>query len=207
MVDPSGGAIAWLAPDRGGACVGYAVRASTVEGGTWTHVFSRPNSQVCAWERDPSGCTFSAAIPQTIVGRRADIDGGGKVHRWQLIERDPAEAVLGASVRMLPGHSAGSSARINLHLRLKARLDDASPLLDLEAHNEGSEIVRVGLGICPSFPLPNNEDERAFVLARLATRQLRSEGSGGEPPTAFSEAVILPHTCSGGTERDRSGHG
>ncbi len=123
IVDPTGRAIAWLAPGFGANCVGYAVRR---EDDTWRHIFAsgKPDDL----RRDPLayGCA--------ILGPEPDAPGSAHHALWQFIERDPTAATC--AVR------CGS-----VRLEFNARLEDAALHLDLLASQERSEPTAITLGL------------------------------------------------------------
>ena len=139
IVDPTGRAIAWLAPGLGSNCVGYAVRR---DDGTWRHLLHSGDPRDL--RRDPlaHGCAILGPEP----------DGPGSAHRaaWQFAERDPTAATC--------THQGGA-----IRLDLTARLEDAALHLALVATNVGPEPspIAPGLRLCLA-----DEFRRAAVNAR-----------------------------------------
>ncbi len=134
IVDPLGGAIAWLAPDFGANCVGYAVRSP---GTDWMQVFHSAGPDALRTQPDGYGCAILTGLP----GQDDDLPD------WQFIERDPTAALLGASLRTV--RQDATTERVQV--RLTARLDAGALSLDLEAHNRGAEPVAMSLGMQPTF--------------------------------------------------------
>src|SRR5215218_10451897 len=81
IVDPTGRAIAWLAPGLGGNCVGYAVRRAGDATGCWRHILRTGSPRDLRADLLAYGCAILG--PGT--------DGQHQAHRaaWQFVERDP----------------------------------------------------------------------------------------------------------------------
>ena len=153
IVDPSGQAIAWLAPDFGAACVGYAVRRAGVAGEVWTHIFRSTGPPARVGRPGRYGCSILAALPEHQLRPSANDRDRALTsrHRWRLIERDPTMAVVEASFLAKTTDSGRQTSSDSLRLRLAARLDDGTLSLDLVAHNEGATAIPIGLGLRPTF--------------------------------------------------------
>lgn len=136
IVDPLGGATAWLAPDYGGACVGYAIRRAG-DDTAWAQVLRVGSPR--EWRDDPAG------IGIAVVGPTADDAAAASAARWLLVERDPTAATCAARVGPV-------------RLLLTARLDAASLHLDLRAEPAGETAQTVSLGLRLTFA-----DEFRFI--------------------------------------------
>lgn len=153
IVDPLGGAIAWLAPDLGANCVGFAVRTSRGRDVGWTHILRSGGPRALLARPDCYGCAVLSTPPR----RRPDANASRwlrdapALRRWRFIERDPTAAVLETTVPFVAGDDSRGDQPSGLRLRLTALLDDAALSLVLVAHNEGAGAIFVGLGLHPSF--------------------------------------------------------
>ncbi|HYO30639.1 MAG TPA: hypothetical protein VER37_08685 [Thermomicrobiales bacterium] len=152
IVDPVGGAVAWLAPDVGAICVGFAVRDARAAGG-WTPILRSAIPPDHGGHRGRLGCLPLVALAhQPLPAARATATSTASTRlRWRMIERDPTAVVLEISVPVThrtlePNPSSGS-----LRLQLTAQLEGGALALKLEARNEGPRVVRVGLGLRPTF--------------------------------------------------------
>jgi hypothetical protein len=154
IVDPTGRAIAWLAPGLGANCVGYAVRR---DDDTWRHLLHSGTPRDLRQRPLDYGCAILGPEP----------DGPGSAHRvpWQFIERDPTAATC--AVRC-------GSVRLELH----AQLDDGSLHLELLATNKVTAPTPIapGLRIClagefhPTLPTPTNNQSAIFAGDNVALR-------------------------------------
>lgn len=168
IVDPTGRAIAWLAPGFGANCVGYAVRRDEPAPGQWRQIFHTGSPRALRAHPYDHGCA--------ILGPESD--GGGSAHRtlWRFVERDPTAATCSAR--------CGS-----IRLDLTASLEDAALQLDLRVTNEGLEAAPLapGLRLCFTAGLAldlsasnvrqvglSSRDERPFRLTVSLV-----EGQGG----------------------------
>lgn len=136
IVDPSGRAVAWFAPEYGAMCAGFAVRASGQRGVKWTQMFHaieppspapKPLLPLAA-----SGCIVRCAL-------RAD--SPLPMQSWQYIARDPTAVVMETAIPTNGDDCRCGDGDSSLHLRLTARLDDATLMLDLEADNTGTRAI------------------------------------------------------------------
>lgn len=126
IVDPTGRAIAWLAPGFGASCVGYAVREAGPAPGRWRQVFASGGPRALLAGPLAHGCAILGPEPA----------GVGNAHRarWRFVERDPTAATC--AVR------CGDVA-----LTLTAALEDAALQFDLRATNVGDEPLPLALGL------------------------------------------------------------
>lgn len=129
IVDPTGRAIAWLAPGFGANCVGYAVRQDAPAPGRWRHLLRAGGPRDLRAHPLDSGCV--------VLGPELGGDGSAHDAAWRFVERDPTAATCSV-------HCGG------IRLELMAWLEDAALHLDLLATNEGSESVTLapGLRLC-----------------------------------------------------------
>ena len=154
IVDPAGRAIAWLAPDLGANCVGYAVRAASGPVEEWTHVFHAiPPPRLTAGDPEPYGCEILVTPPHDGSHAHAASPHRGVAHlrRWRFVERDPTAAVLETSFVASATGNEGRAATGGLGLRLVARLDDSALSLELTALNRDAVTSSIRMGLQPSF--------------------------------------------------------
>ncbi len=154
IVDPLGDAIAWLAPDYGGACVGYAIRRDDASGTHWHQILRASSPR--EWRGDPR------AIGVTILGPTADDPDAASQTRWQLVERDPTAATCAA--RCGPAR-----------LLYTARLEAASLHLDLRAEQATDRPQPLALGLRLTFAddLRRTADDAAGPSLRTGDDLLR----------------------------------
>lgn len=126
IVDPTGRAIAWLAPDFGASCVGYAVRDEDIEQGGWRQVLHASSPREL--RADPLACGV------TVLGPEPEGRGSAHLARWRFAERDPTAATC-----VINDNS--------LRLELAARLEDAALHLELRATNVGTAPISIELGL------------------------------------------------------------
>ncbi|MFN8511274.1 MAG: hypothetical protein U0232_00725 [Thermomicrobiales bacterium] len=129
IVDPTGRAIAWLAPGFGANCVGYAVRQDGAAAGGWRHVVRTGGPRELRAHPLDSGCA--------VLGPESGGEGSAHGATWRFVERDPTAATCAVRIG-------------NIQLALTAWLEDAALHLDLLSTNEGSETVAIapGLRLC-----------------------------------------------------------
>jgi hypothetical protein len=166
IVDPTGRAIAWLAPGFGANCVGYAVRHDEPAPGHWQQIFHAGSPRDLRAQPLNHGCAILGPEPN---------DGSAHLAAWRFVERDPTAATC--SVR------CGA-----ILLDLTARLEDAALHLDLLATNEGSEAVTIASGLrlnfndsfrCDISPLPIGQPvtlQDADLMLRLAVASQEEQG-------------------------------
>lgn len=208
IVDPLGGAIAWLAPDLGATCVGYAVRRSGVQGVRWTHVFGSAGPRALLARPDCYGCailsTRPCRWPDANVGLR--LRDALALRRWRFIERDPTATVLETSFAPEGEDDGRKDRRSDIRLRLTARLDDAALSLDLEAHNEGDETIFLRLGIQPSLAVGLLASKPAASGKQTSDRAKRcSEPDRAEPVVEADKADPCPEYLEDATDRTTGG--
>lgn len=122
IIDPLGDAIAWFAPERGGCCVGLAVRQAALP----------TEARASSWRDIVVG---SAANPYFATTENGDSTTGSP---WRFVERDPASCKLG-------WWSKGESPA--QHWEVTAFLADARLSLFLRFQNTGTTPVRTGVGL------------------------------------------------------------
>lgn len=154
IVDPSGEAVAWLAPDFDATCVGFVVRRAGALGDGWTPVF-RPAELPPAFvrRRVHGGCRVLVALPDRPSPTESTARAPAMTprRRWRLIERDPTAVVHETQVTVRTTDADGQPGPGLLRLRLAARLDDGILSLELAARNESLQAAAVGLGFRPTF--------------------------------------------------------
>ncbi len=159
IIDPLGSAIAWLAPELGACCAGYAVRLPE-------DVTSRSQPEwrdiIVASKRERSA---------VITGN----DEGG-ASRWHFVERDPASCTM----EWIPDQNPHGE-----RWRVTASLTDARLSLQLQVHNTGITPLRTRyrlrllLSSPPRILLPREgalEEGQAVNAPRHITAGL--EGTG-----------------------------
>lgn len=211
IVDPLGGAVAWLAPDCGANCVGYAVRRP---GGGWVQVFHVAGPRALRERPDRSGCPVLApfpgllpraryrwagatyALPPNTPGGAGTLHGFAHTRPWRFVERDPTAATVELATATDLDADARAGYPFDLRLRLTARLADAALTLDLAATNEGDRAAPVGLGLQPYFAVDPLGGDRARVRACLAGRAERLLSpplpTGGLRPIASPVVAVPP---------------
>ncbi len=132
VVDPLGGAVAWLAPAAGGRCVGFAVRLGGAVGTPWFQVFHAATTGTAPSDPRAAGCGLACA---PAAGEPGDDLAAGAA--WRLDERDPTAAALVAT----SGEPAGVS------LRFSAALDDGMLTLAAAIGNRATGERRLRLGL------------------------------------------------------------
>lgn len=130
IVAPLGGAIAWLAPDFGGVCVGYAIRRDNAAGVQWHQTLHAGSPH--DWHSNPH------ALGVAILGPTAAEPAAASQAHWQLVERDPTAATCAA--RCGPHH-----------LRYTARLEASSLHLELRAETISAQSQTLALGLRLTF--------------------------------------------------------
>lgn len=126
IMDPTGRAIAWLAPALGASCVGYAVRHDGPGPGGWRQVLHAGSPREVRDEPLAYGCA--------ILGPEATDRGSAHRESWRFVERDPTAATCAVRCG-------------EVLLDLTARLEDRALHLDLRATSEGGDPAPVALGV------------------------------------------------------------
>lgn len=157
IVDPTGRAIAWLAPGFGANCVGYAAQQDGAAAGEWQHLLRAGGPRELRAQSIDSGCA--------VLG--PEVGGGGSAHdaAWRFVERDPTAATCAVRV--------GS-----IRLALTAWLEDAALHLDLLATNEGPEAVVVAPGLRLCFADGHGDDISLEIVGQTATFAGVGQGMG-----------------------------
>lgn len=209
LADPDGGAVAWLAPDRGANCVGYAVRRPD----GWAQVLHAAGPR--ALEERPThfglpilfpfpGHVRNAryrwagvdhALPPNVPGRHHYVHGFAQSHPWR-VERTAADAIEAQfSTATDLADEARAGYPFAVRLRLSLRLEGAALAVTLEATNEGDDSAPVGLGLHPYFAPDPLGGDRAAVRARLPGRAehvLAESIPTGERRAVASPDVAVP---------------
>ena len=167
IVDPTGRAIAWLAPGLGASCVGYAVRQEGSVRGGWRQVLRVGSPRQMRDEPLAYGCT--------VLGPELADYGSAHRERWRFVERDPTAATCVVRCG-------------NVRIDLMARLEDAALHLDLRATNEGTEptLAAIGLRLCFASDLrhaaPHADTAQAptFIGDDLLLHLLDAPGKAGQ---------------------------
>lgn len=149
IVDPSGRAVAWLAPEYGAMCAGFAVRASGQRGMRWTQIFHAIEPLSPAPKAPPPSPLLAASGCIVHCGLR--VGSSLPVQPWQYIARDPTAVVMETVISTNGDDCRYGDGDSSLHLRLTARLDDAELMLDLEADNTGTRAISPHLAFHVSF--------------------------------------------------------
>ncbi len=128
IVDPSGGAIAWIAPGAYAGCAGFAVRRPDAPADGWLNAFP-PGDAPGRWIMPV------VLLDEPSAERAAELDSPERPLCWRFAERDPTKVVLDAD------------GPLGVRLRFAASLDDARLTLAIEATNEGADFVAIGLSL------------------------------------------------------------
>ena len=153
IVDPSGDAVAWLAPAFDATCVGFVVRRAGALGDGWTPVFHPAEiPHAFVGRRVHGGCRVLVALPDRPFPTERTARGLETPRRqWRLLERDPTAVVLETRVVVMSRDADGQPVPGNLRLRLAAGLEGGALSLDLAARNESPRAAAVGLGFRPTL--------------------------------------------------------
>lgn len=138
VVDPTGRAIAWLAPGFGGSGVGYAARRAEDTTGGWRQILHTGSPRELRAEPLAYGCA--------ILGPGTDERHRAREAAWRFVERDPTAATCAA--RCGPAHPGDPFV---VGLTLTASLEDAALRLDLSATNEGDGTLTIAPGLRLNF--------------------------------------------------------
>ena len=225
FADPDGEAIAWLAPEFGGNCVGYAVRRTA----GWQQILhaAGPEALRAAPTRFGLPILFpfpghvrnsryhwagvEHRLPPNVPGRHHYVHGFAQFHPWR-VERSGADGVIAefSTLTDLPDNAAAGYP-FAVSLRLTLQLTAGKLLVRLAATNEGEEEAPVGLGLHPYFALDALGGDRTAVRAWLPGRsehQIIDAIPTGERVAANSAEVALPamgQTPPCGAHRSRGG--
>jgi aldose 1-epimerase len=184
FADPDGGAVAWIAPEFGGNCIGYAVRRA--EG--WQQILhsAGPEALRAAPTRFGLPILFpfpghvrdsryrwagiEYQLPPNVVGRRHYVHGFAQSHPWR-VARSGAGGVIAefSTLADLPDRAAAGYP-FAVSLRLTLQLTGGALLVRLTATNEGEEEAPVGLGLHPYFAVDALGGDRTAVRAWLPGR-------------------------------------
>ncbi len=131
IVDPSGCAVAWFAPEYGAMCVSFAVRASNQHGTKWTPILHSMEPRESPQSQSESGCVVRYVLSS----------GSPKpIQPWRFLARDPTALTMETVVLAASGDRGGEGDD-GLYLHLTAHLDDATLVLDLQAQNQGAQAI------------------------------------------------------------------
>ncbi len=184
LTDPGGAAIAWLAPEFGANCIGYAVRRA----GGWAQILHAAGPQTLRESPTRFGLPILFPFPGHVRGSRYhwagvehqlppnSLDGRGYVHGfaqfhpWR-VERDGPAGLLAefSTVTDLPDRAAAGYP-FAIRLRLALHLAQGALTVRLTATNEGDEAAPVGLGLHPYFALDALGGDRTAVRAAIPGR-------------------------------------
>lgn len=184
FADPEGGAIAWIAPELGGNCIGYAVRRA----GGWQQIFhsAGPGALRAAPTRFGLPILFpfpghvresryhwvgiEHQLPPNVQGRQHYVHGFAQFHHWRM-ERSGEGGIIAefSTLTDLPERAAAGYP-FAICLRLTLQLTGGTLLVRLAATNEGEKEAPVGLGLHPYFALDALGGDRSAVQAWLPGR-------------------------------------
>lgn len=183
VADPSGQAIAWLAPTYGANCIAYAVWRRS----RWVQVFHVEEPQALKVRPTRSGCavlfpfpghvrdaryrwageTFD--LPPNVPNRQHYTHGFARFWPWRVV-RMGAVASQGsyATLELAAGTQVGYP--FNIQLRLQFGFINTALTFVLEATNVGERTAPVGLGLHPYFAPALFGADRTAVRVELPGR-------------------------------------
>jgi aldose 1-epimerase len=184
FADPNGEAVAWIAPEFGGNCIGYAVRRAA----GWQQILHSTGPEALraapTWFGLPILFPFPGHVresryhwagvehqlPPNVAGRHHYVHGFAQAHPWR-VERSGEGSVIAefSTLTELPDRAAAGYP-FAVSLRLTLQLTGGRLLVRLVATNEGNEEAPVGLGLHPYFALDALGGNRAAVQAWLPGR-------------------------------------
>lgn len=189
IVDPSGRAVAWFAPEYGAMCAGFAMRVSGQRGMKWTQMFHAieppspaPKPLKALLPLPASGCIVRCVL-------RADFPL--PMQSWQYVARDPTAVVMETAISTNGDDCRCDDRDSSLHLRLTARLDDAALMLDLEADNTGTRVISPHLAFHVSFARRFTESTGASLQLVTTTTTTATMGEYAQ------KLVTSPDIASG----------
>jgi hypothetical protein len=164
IVDPTGRAIAWLAPGFGASCVGFAVRSEEAGAVVWRQLFRVGGPRDLRVSPLDYGCA--------VLGPEVHVEGSAHEVGWRFVERDPTAATCTAQVG-------------TIRLELMARLEDAALWLELLATNEGTDAVTIapGLRLCFAHAIGND------ISRWIVGPSVELAGDGAVPAVSIASAV------------------
>jgi len=205
LVDASGDAVAWMAPDLGANCVGYAVRRPN---GIWIHVLHAPSEHAVMARPTLFGCPILFPFPGYTRNARYTWDGVryalpinapmgtdhvhgfAHSHPWQPERAGPAAVVARLSTQTALTRDERAGYPFDVQLRVMARLDTLALVLELEATNMGKRMAPMGLGLHPYFTPGTCGGDREDMRVQLPGRSQRN--LAGPFPTGENVAVRSP---------------
>jgi hypothetical protein len=140
IVDPTGRAVAWFAPERGAHCVGFSVRTPH----RWVSILAEPDRLAVP------EAAFGCAVIVSAAQAGCQPCGAQPARNWQLLSRDPTSVTLGTPLDSAE-QDRGGGAHVGVALLLEAQLDDATLAINLSAVNRTSTPRDVMIGLLPAF--------------------------------------------------------
>ncbi len=209
FADPDGDAVAWITPEFGGNCIGYAVHRA--EG--WQQIIHSAGPDALRAAPTRFGLPILFPFPGHVRGSRyrwAGIErqlppnspdkqhyvhGFAQFRRWR-VERSGSAGIIAefSTLTDLPDHHAAGYP-FAVSLRLTLQLTAGRLLIRLAATNEGEEEAPVGLGLHPYFALDALGGDRAAVRAWLpgqAEHTLIGSIPTGERVAVEAGEIALP---------------
>lgn len=207
---PDGESCAWLAPDFGANCVGYAVRRR----GRWVQILHAAGPVALTAAPIRYGCPLlfpfpghvrlaryrwagvDHTLPSNVTERQHYVHGFAARHSWRVTHRARDGVVAEFStLRDLPGGRRAAGYPFAIGLRLLVRLTNEALAVTLQATNEGQRAAPVGLGLHPHFALGALGGDRAAVRVFLPGEQehiLAEAIPTGEKRAVADPEVLLP---------------
>jgi aldose 1-epimerase len=211
FADNGGGAVAWLAPEFGANCIGYAVHRP----GGWAHILHSEGPQALREAPTRFGLPIlfpfpghvrearyrwagvEHALPPNVPGRRHYVHGFAQFHHWEVERAGPDGLVAEFSAPTDLPDRASAGYPFAVRLRLALRLTNGALTVRIEATNDGAERAPVGLGLHPYFAPGPLGGDRAAVRAHLPGRTehvLVEAIPSGERRPALEADVPIPPT-------------
>lgn len=203
---PDGRAVAWLAPEYGANCIGYAVRGTQ----GWVHVFQVDEPATLAVRPTRSGCAMlfpfpghvrdaqywwegiHYTLPLNTPGQQQYTHGFAQYQQWHVEKLVGDAATLRFSTDTIANMRASYPFAIRLELELT--LDSTSLRFRLTAINDGARTAPVGLGFHPYFaPQFFGSDRtmiRVMLPGRLDHRLVDTVPTGERVVTRLHEYVV-----------------
>lgn len=207
---PDGASCAWLAPEFGANCVGYAVRRR----GRWVQILHAAGPVALAAAPIRYGCPLlfpfpghvrraryrwagvDHTLPSNVPERPHYAHGFAARHSWRVTRCGPDGAVAEFStLRDLPGGRRAAGYPFTIGLTLVVQLTNEALAVTLQATNEGQTAAPVGLGLHPHFAVSALGGDRAGVRVFLPGEQehiLAEAIPTGEKRAVVDPEVLLP---------------
>lgn len=197
IANADGGAVAWLAPEYGGNCAAFMVRADEA----WTPLLHNIGPAALGERRSRFGAPILFPFPGHMVdfryrwrGKTYDVPRRGSTapsfthgfahtHAWQVADVAPDRATVTFSTATLaPDQRAAYPFDIRLTETVSLMGDTLR--ISLRATNEGAEAAPVGIGMHPYFAVDALGGDRTRVRVHLPGRL---EHVVGTPPVPTGE--------------------